>query len=137
MPHLVNAANLPDTVFAEYTGEGTVRPMMMIRRGPWKYITCPADVPQFYNLERDPQELDNLARFAEAAGIMTNDEALAFLNSNELKEEVAKRCEEAQKKNISGVPFTIINHKWAVGGCQNADVYFKVNSYNNSFFTSF
>jgi choline-sulfatase len=63
MPHLVEDKDLPDTVFAEYTGEGTVRPMMMIRRGPWKYITCPADAPQFYNLEQDPQELDNLARF--------------------------------------------------------------------------
>ncbi|KAI5459041.1 alkaline-phosphatase-like protein [Mariannaea sp. PMI_226] len=52
-----------DTVFAEYAGEGTVRPMMMIRRGPWKYITCPADEPQLFNLERDPQELHNLARF--------------------------------------------------------------------------
>ncbi|KAL2210570.1 sulfatase [Sarocladium strictum] len=62
MPHLKGEEG-NDTVFAEYTGEGTVRPMMMIRRGPWKYITCPADAPQFYNLDRDPLELDNLARF--------------------------------------------------------------------------
>ncbi|KFA64846.1 hypothetical protein S40285_09042 [Stachybotrys chlorohalonatus IBT 40285] len=52
-----------DTVYAEYTGEGTVRPMMMIKDGPWKLISCPADEPQFFNLERDPHELDNLARF--------------------------------------------------------------------------
>jgi choline-sulfatase len=54
-----------DTVYAEYMGEGTIRPMMMIRRGPWKYITCPADEPQLFNLERDPKELDNLARFGD------------------------------------------------------------------------
>lgn len=64
LPHLENRSG-HDTVFAEYTGEGTVRPMMMIRRGPWKYITCPADVPQFYNLDNDPDEVDNLARFAK------------------------------------------------------------------------
>lgn len=66
LPHLrgENGPQTPDTVYAEYTGEGTVRPMMMIRRGPWKYITCPADKPQLYNLARDPHELDNLARFA-------------------------------------------------------------------------
>lgn len=64
LPHLENRAG-HDTVFAEYTGEGTVRPMMMIRRGPWKYITCPADVPQFYNLNNDPDELNNLAKFAK------------------------------------------------------------------------
>ena len=48
-------------MFAEYTGEGTVWPMMIIRRGPWKYVTCPADEPQFFNLEKDPYELNDLA----------------------------------------------------------------------------
>jgi choline-sulfatase len=50
-----------DNVFAEYMGEGTVAPLMMIRRGPWKYITCPADPPMLYNLVSDPHELVNLA----------------------------------------------------------------------------
>ncbi|KAJ4862384.1 sulfatase domain-containing protein [Trichoderma breve] len=63
MPHLLGKEGGGDTVFAEYTGEGTVRPMMMIRRGDWKYITCPADEPQLFNLKTDPLELDNLARF--------------------------------------------------------------------------
>lgn len=62
LPHLQGKEG-HDEVFAEYTGEGTVRPLFMIRRGPWKYITCPADEPQLFNLERDPQEVDNLARF--------------------------------------------------------------------------
>lgn len=60
MPHLRgNAGN--DTVFAEYMGEGTISPLAMIRRGPWKYITCPADPPQLFNLRNDPKELVNLA----------------------------------------------------------------------------
>ena len=61
LPHLENREGGSDTVFAEYCGEGTVAPMMMIRRGPWKYITCPADSPQLYNLSSDPKELINLA----------------------------------------------------------------------------
>ena len=61
LPHLEGRPG-HDTVIAEYTGEGTVRPMMMIKRGAWKYIVCPADEPQLYNLSRDPFELDNLAR---------------------------------------------------------------------------
>lgn len=50
-----------DTVFGEYTGEGTVAPVMMIRRGPWKFVVCPVDPPQLFNLEEDPKELKNLA----------------------------------------------------------------------------
>ncbi|KAH8672578.1 alkaline-phosphatase-like protein [Tricladium varicosporioides] len=61
LPHLENRPGGSDTVFAEYCGEGTVAPMMMIRRGPWKYITCPADDDQLYNLDSDPKELLNLA----------------------------------------------------------------------------
>lgn len=49
------------TVIGEYTGEGTVSPTIMIRRGPWKFIGCPADPPQLYNLDSDPKELHNLA----------------------------------------------------------------------------
>ncbi|PFH62439.1 hypothetical protein XA68_13506 [Ophiocordyceps unilateralis] len=67
LPHLMGRDGGHDTVLAEYTGEGTVRPIMMIRRGPWKYITCPADEPQLYNLDDDPLELDNLARLRNVA----------------------------------------------------------------------
>lgn len=60
LPHLQGKSG-HDTAIAEYTGEGTIRPLMMIKRGPWKYITCPADATQLFNLESDPLELENLA----------------------------------------------------------------------------
>ncbi len=50
-----------DTTYAEYCGEGTVAPLMMIKRGSWKYITCPADPDQLFHLTNDPNELVNLA----------------------------------------------------------------------------
>ncbi|ERF73424.1 hypothetical protein EPUS_04047 [Endocarpon pusillum Z07020] len=61
MNHLYGGSG-HDTVFAEYMGEGTIAPLMMIRRGPWKYIICPADPPMLFNLADDPKELINLAK---------------------------------------------------------------------------
>jgi choline-sulfatase len=60
LPHLYGAGG-HDNVFAEYMGEGTIAPLMMIRRGPWKYVTCPSDPPQLFNLVSDPSEKENLA----------------------------------------------------------------------------
>ena len=67
MPHLYGSQGGHDTVFAEYMGEGTVAPLMMIRRGEWKYITCPVDPPQLFNLTNDPKELENLATSTDLA----------------------------------------------------------------------
>lgn len=61
MPHLQGQEG-HDTVIAEYTGEGTIAPLMMIRRGPWKYITCPTDGQQLFNLDNDPYEINDLAK---------------------------------------------------------------------------
>ena len=55
-------------MFAEYCGEGTIAPLMMIRRGVWKYVTSPADADHLFNLRSDPLELTNLALEAHCVG---------------------------------------------------------------------
>ena len=61
-PLLGGAAEDPNaTAWGEYLAEGTVAPMYMLRRGPWKYIHCPTDPDQLFNLVDDPNELNNLA----------------------------------------------------------------------------
>ena len=35
--------------------------MVMIRRGQYKFVHCPADPDQLYDLDNDPNELNNLA----------------------------------------------------------------------------
>lgn len=66
LPHLEGRSHEGhDTAIAEYTGEGTISPLMMIRRGPWKFITCPTDGSQLYNLERDPLELNDMVKLLQ------------------------------------------------------------------------
>lgn len=54
-------------VHGEYTGEGAQRPLLMVRRGRYKYIYGEEDPPQLYDLESDPHELTNLAGRKETA----------------------------------------------------------------------
>jgi choline-sulfatase len=60
LPHLTGGAG-HDEVAAEYLAEGALAPIVMLRRGPYKYVHSPADPDQFYHLADDPDELRNLA----------------------------------------------------------------------------
>jgi arylsulfatase A-like enzyme len=50
-----------DEAIGEYMGEGTVAPLIMIKRGHLKYVTSPVDPPQLFDLSVDPLEKVNLA----------------------------------------------------------------------------
>jgi choline-sulfatase len=56
---------IPNEVIGEYMGEGTIAPLLMIRRGNYKYISCPTDPPQLFDLSSDPLEVDNLANSSD------------------------------------------------------------------------
>ena len=60
MPHLLDG-NGHDEVIGEYMGEGAIAPLIMIRRGPWKFIHSPVDPDLLYNVAEDPDEVHNLA----------------------------------------------------------------------------
>ena len=50
-------------------------------------------------------------------------QTVAFLESDDCLEEVESMSAEARKKGVTGVPFVIIDGRWAVIGGQSADVY--------------
>ena len=61
-----------------------------------------------------------------ASGLTSRRQALEFLRSNEYQEEIRQMAEEARRKGVTGVPFTIINGRWAVSGGQASETYAQV-----------
>jgi choline-sulfatase len=66
VPQLRGAAGT-DEVIGEYLAEGAIAPLVMIRRGRYKFVHSPVDPDQLYDLVDDPDELANLAALAAHA----------------------------------------------------------------------
>ncbi len=64
---LCEGATEDRTVVGEYTAEGACAPIVMLRRGALKFVHCPADPDQLYDVAADPGERVNLAIRAEWA----------------------------------------------------------------------
>jgi choline-sulfatase len=59
-PQLAGAPG-SDEVIGEYLAEGAIAPLVMIKRGRYKFVHSPVDPDQLYDLIEDPEELRNLA----------------------------------------------------------------------------
>ncbi|GGM10655.1 choline-sulfatase [Pseudomonas asuensis] len=69
LPHLENREG-HDEVIGEYMAEGTDSPLMMIRRGRYKFIYSERDPLLLFDLVNDPQELENLAAASEYQSVL-------------------------------------------------------------------
>ncbi|CAG0878818.1 unnamed protein product [Cyprideis torosa] len=85
--------NDPQACVSEYLAEGAGAPMLMIRRGPYKFISCMTDPDQLFDLTADPDERVNLADDAATevqqaflAGF--REEAAAHWDAEELRQRV-------------------------------------------------
>jgi choline-sulfatase len=67
----ISGAGVHDEALGEYFAEGAIAPLLMIRRGRFKYIRSQPDPEQLYDIVADPLEQTNLARdpaYGEARG---------------------------------------------------------------------
>jgi choline-sulfatase len=79
-----------DEAIGEYCAEMTPYPVVMIRRGSYKYIHCDCDPPQLYHIVDDPLETCNLAADPEHAETARSfaAEVAARWNSEQLRQQV-------------------------------------------------
>lgn len=54
----------------EYAAEGSIAPMVAVRRGRWKFTRCLADPDQLFDLADDPSELRDLAADPDHAELL-------------------------------------------------------------------
>jgi choline-sulfatase len=62
----------PDEVIGEYLAEGAIAPVVMIRRGRYKFVHCPADPDQLYDVGADPEELVNLYQSPDQGALVAD-----------------------------------------------------------------
>ena len=53
------ADTLNDLAISEFAADGSTGPSRMVKKGPWKYMYLEGVDELLYNVEEDPQELDN------------------------------------------------------------------------------
>jgi len=91
LPHL-NGSGGHDEAIGEYFAEGVDQPMFMIKRGSKKLITCASDPVQYFDVDADPMESNNLAADSEhAASVQAlESELAAAYDVDELRERVVE-----------------------------------------------
>ena len=57
---LIQGEKRENPVLMEYAAEASHAPLVCIRKDRWKYIFCSLDPEQLFDLDKDPNELDNL-----------------------------------------------------------------------------
>jgi choline-sulfatase len=87
----------PDEVIGEYLAEGAIAPIVMIRRGRYKFVHCPADPDQLYDVASDPDELVNLCQSAQRGALVAEFRAEVARRWNLLELHQAVLASQAQR----------------------------------------
>lgn len=96
-------------IYAEYLAEATTAPIFMIRRGPYKYISCSTDPALLFDVVEDPNEMLNLASDPQFAEVVRQFEASidSKWNETELTRDIVlsqKRRQRIRGSMTNGTP---------------------------------
>lgn len=81
----------------------------------------------YFEEKKDIGDHAYLAKAAVACDVFpTLEDAEDFLDSDELKGEVCSSVRKTQALGITGVPFTVINGKYAVSGAQEPEAFLDI-----------
>ena len=91
----------PDQVLAEYSAEAAEAPMIMIKRGSYKYIQSSGDPSILYDLKTDPDELTNLSNNPSSSDLVHGfqQEVISRWELTELDNKI--RQSQRQRKLVS------------------------------------
>ena len=67
---LANGVERTEPVAMEYAAEGSYSPLVCLRYGKWKYTRCALDPDQLFDMDADPNELNNLANVEKHQGTL-------------------------------------------------------------------
>jgi choline-sulfatase len=109
IPHLRGTPG-PDGVEGEYLAEGAVAPIVMLRRGRWKFIHSPADPDQLYDLAADPDERSNVADRESAVTTAFRDEVARRWDLGALDRAV--RASQRRRRFIDSALGEGVRHAW-------------------------
>ena len=122
-----------DNIFAaEFTAEGSVAPMVVVRKGNYKLIVSLVDVPQLFDLARDPLEMQTLAGKTETAHIEADlqqevskrwnldDLNSTVLSSQKRRRWIQQQLSEGDRPAWDFQPFTDASKQFVRGGKQSS-----------------
>jgi len=93
----------PDrNVLSEYHGMGSTTGAFMIRHGKYKYVHYVAYRPQLFDLERDPEELRDLAGDPAHAGVLEECRARLFAICNPAEVDARAKRRQAELLEAAG-----------------------------------
>ena len=84
----------------EYAAEGSITPLVGMRDGNFKFIHCPADQPQLFDLASNPDEMQNLAVDPTCADKMAHFTGLINAKWNLEKFDVEVKVSQARRDII-------------------------------------